>query len=81
MDRNRACEFIRYVSKNGDLHLVSQETLAWAQSLSDSDKIGLYCAIRDESMRLESEWRQEFIQKVNPVATNLPPIQDPADLQ
>jgi hypothetical protein len=64
MDANRACEIMRCVSKNGDLGLVCDDTIQWARNLPGSDKIALYCQVRDESQRLESEWRQEFAARV-----------------
>lgn len=81
MDENRIQEFTRCVSKNGDLELIDEQTIIWAQGLSQSDKIQLYCAIRDESMRFESEWRQQFVEKVLISESLLPQTaEEPMDL-
>jgi hypothetical protein len=76
MDENRAYEMTRYVSKNGDMGLVSQETIQWAHNLPKSDKVALYCRVRDDSLRLESEWRKEFVERVGIDDSELP---EPAD--
>jgi len=53
---------VRSVSKNGDFFLAQEELGALAGLLSDADVISLYEHIRDNSMRLEDEWREEFIE-------------------
>jgi hypothetical protein len=53
---------VRSVSKNGDFFLAQEELDALAGLLSDADVISLYEHIRDNSMRLEEEWRDEFIE-------------------
>jgi hypothetical protein len=52
----------RSVSKNGDFFLAQVELDALAGSLNDAEVISLYEYIRDNSMRLEDEWRDEFIE-------------------
>jgi len=53
---------IRTVSKTGEFFLVSEETKAMIEQLPDDEKVSLYCRIRDESLRHEEEWRDEFIE-------------------
>ena len=53
---------VRSVSKNGDFFLAQDELDALVGLLSDADVISLYEHIRDNSMRLEEEWRDEFIE-------------------
>jgi hypothetical protein len=72
MDANRAYEMTRSVSKTGEFGLVSKETLDWAMRLTDAEKVSLYCRIRDESQRMESEWRDGFIRSVQIQAESLP---------
>lgn len=60
-----AYDLIRTISKTGEFELVSQDSLDWACSLEDSDKVALYCRIRDESGRLEDEWRGDFVDVVD----------------
>jgi hypothetical protein len=55
-------ELVRSVSKNGDFLLAQAELDALAGSLEDAEVISLYEYIRDNSMRLEGEWRDEFIE-------------------
>ncbi|MGI9496487.1 MAG: hypothetical protein ACR2NK_10565, partial [Mariniblastus sp.] len=71
-----ADEIIRSVSKTGGLGLVSDDAIQWAQQLEDGDKASLYSIVRDESERNESEWRDEFIDRVRVKPESLP---DPAD--
>lgn len=60
-----AYDLIRTISKTGELDLVSPDSLDWASSLDDSEKVALYCRVRDESHRPEEEWRDEFIDVVD----------------
>lgn len=53
---------VQSVSKNGDFFLARAELDALAGSLTDAEVISLYEYIRDNSMRLEEEWRGEFIE-------------------
>ena len=61
MDENLVYEFTRSISKTGGLGLVSEEAVQWAQQLPEADQVTLYARIRDESDRMESEWRDSFI--------------------
>jgi hypothetical protein len=65
-------QFARSVGKNGDFFLVSEEMEAIAGELSNSDVVALYVYIRDHSMRLEAEWRNEFIANFPRQASLLP---------
>lgn len=53
---------VRSVSKNGDFFFAEPELDALSGSLSDAEVVALYEYIRDNSMRLEEEWRDEFIE-------------------
>lgn len=64
MQQNDVFEITRSISKTGALGLVFGETLHRARELSESEKVSLYCQVRDESRRMESEWRDEFIEAV-----------------
>lgn len=66
-------DFIRYIGKTGDLALVSESSIDWACGLSSDEKIALYLKVRDESQRLEDEWRDEFVAKVRIEEHRLPP--------
>jgi hypothetical protein len=74
MDIDPSGDFIRYIRKNGDLALVSQSSIDWARRLSNDEKIVLYLKVRDESQRLEEEWRDEFATKLDIEENLLPPI-------
>ena len=51
----------RSVSKNGDFFLASSQLAELAGKLDKSQVVSLYEYIRDESARVEMEWRTEFI--------------------
>lgn len=51
----------RSVSKNGDFFLAQSELASLAGRLGDAEVVSLYEFIRDTSMRLELEWRPEFV--------------------
>jgi hypothetical protein len=51
----------RSVSKNGDFFLAQSELASLAGRLGDAEVVSLYEFIRDTSMRLEREWRPEFV--------------------
>lgn len=53
---------VRSVSKNGDFFLAQAELDALAGSLRDAEVVSLYEYIRDNSKRLEEEWRDRFIE-------------------
>lgn len=74
MDISPSDDFVRYISKNGDLELVSQSSIEWARGLSHDEKIALYIKVRDESQRIEDEWRDEFATKVHVEQSLLPAI-------
>ena len=75
-------ELTRSISKTGGLGLASDEKLQWAQQLGDDDKVTLYCIFRDESQRHESEWRDEFIDRIRIQEELLPePANESIDLQ
>jgi len=52
---------VRSVSKNGDFFLAASELAHLRESLGDEEVVELYEIIRDRSLRLESEWRAEFV--------------------
>ena len=55
-------ELARNVGKLGELFLSEAEFDEIAQAqLSDENIVVLYCYIRDASLRLEDEWRDEFV--------------------
>ena len=60
-----ANDLIRTVSKTGEFELASPGSLEWACSLDDQEIVDLYIQIRDESRRLEQEWRDEFVELVD----------------
>lgn len=51
----------RSVSKNGDFFLAQSELASHAGRPGDAEVVSLYEFIRDTSMRLELEWRPEFV--------------------
>ena len=55
-------QLVRSVSKNGDFDLASDYILGLQDNLTDSQVAELYEHIRDNSARLEEEWRDEFIE-------------------
>lgn len=67
----------RSVSKRGDFSLAG----GWLQILSPvlgaEEVAALYVAIRDESLRLEPEWRAEYVAAFQQHQSALPPV-DPA---
>jgi len=52
----------RSVSKNGDFDLAYEFISSLEGKLNESQVIDLYEYIRDNSDRLEDEWRDEFLQ-------------------
>lgn len=76
-DDDRTWEITRSVSKTGELVLVGGDTLAWARALPDADKRVLYERVRDESKRLEAEWRRAFVEAVGVDDDELPAPMDP----
>jgi hypothetical protein len=53
-------ELTRSVSKNGDFHIAHYWLELLPALLTGEEVLELYMAIRDQSERLESEWRPEF---------------------
>jgi hypothetical protein len=78
MEIDPSGEFVRYIGKNGDLEFVSESSIDWARGLSCDEKIALYVKVRDESQRLEDEWRNEFVAKVR-IEEHLLPTPIPFD--
>lgn len=65
MMHNRfADDLVRTLAKTGGFVLASPESLDWACSLDVEDQIALYGLLRDESQRIEDEWRYDFIDLV-----------------
>lgn len=63
---------VRSGSKNGDFFLVQAKLGVLAGWLTDTEVISFYAYIRDKSMRLEEEWREEFIEAFPRQASLLP---------
>ena len=80
LGENQKYEIARSVSKCGELCLVSDETINEAKRLDDSSKIELYIYIKDESMRLEAEWRNEFCHKIEISHELLPEAESETDI-
>jgi hypothetical protein len=51
----------RYVSKLGELSVSDVELRAMQKFFSVQDAVELYERIRDDSLRFEGEWRDQFI--------------------
>ena len=64
MQNRFADDLVRTLSKTGGFVLASPESLDWACSLDDEEQVELYCKLRDESQRIEDEWRYDFIDLV-----------------
>lgn len=63
---------VRSVSKNGDFFMASAELASASRILNSSQVVRLYEHIRDNSDRLEVEWREEFIAAFSDVERLLP---------
>jgi hypothetical protein len=71
----------RSLSKTGSFGLVGDEWLrALPPALTSSEAANLYVRLRDESERLESEWRDKFIALFPQSADQLPASNDGAVL-
>lgn len=76
---NVSSEIANTVSKLGQLSAHVNCLAFMTRTFSRDDAVSFYVAIRDASMRLEYEWRQEF-EKFFPQATDLPePLSRPED--
>lgn len=53
---------VRYVSKLGVLTISDIELRAMRTFFTPEDAVELYKRIRDDSMRFEGEWREQFIE-------------------
>jgi hypothetical protein len=74
---NIAYELSRSVSKVGNFKLVGESMLPILRQFLSADQwVELYVAIRDESQRLEFEWRNEFETAFPESVDKLPPSQD-----
>jgi len=67
-------EIARYVSKCGDFDLVEDVIEQCKLRLSTDEVVYLYEYIRDESGRLEDEWRDEFIEIFSNIEPFLPEV-------
>jgi hypothetical protein len=72
-------ELTRSVSKNGDFFLAGYWLEILPRLLTGEEVVELYETIRDESERLEFEWRKQFEQAFAQHAHRLPPIQQVDD--
>ena len=67
-------QLARYVSKTGDFAPV-KDVIDQCKATLDTDEIvSLYEYIRDESHRLEEEWRDEFIDAFDNIEPFLPDV-------
>jgi len=65
-------ELARYVSKTGDFELAEDVLNQCIARLDSAQAVSLYKYIRDESRRLEEEWRDEFKEAFPDIADELP---------
>ncbi len=70
-------ELARYVSKTGDFSLVEHVIEQCTARLDTGEIVCLYEFIRDESGRLEEEWRDEFIEAFDNIEPFLPDVSIP----
>jgi len=68
-------ELTRSVSKGGDFFLAQHWLEILPRFLVEAEVVALYGTIRDESARLECEWRKPFEQAFVQHADRLPPVQ------
>lgn len=61
LDANDLDALVRSVSKSGDFFIVAAELASASHTLNLNQAVRLYEHIRDNSDRLEAEWRDEFI--------------------
>lgn len=72
LDANDLDAIVRSVSKNGDFFMAAAELASSSHILNPSQTARLYEHIRDNSDRLEVEWRDEFIAAFSGVESLLP---------
>ncbi|WP_156458655.1 hypothetical protein [Ectopseudomonas composti] len=63
---------VRSVSKNGDFFMAAAALASASHILNPSQAVRLYEHIRDNSDRLEVEWRDDFIAAFSGVESLLP---------
>jgi hypothetical protein len=66
---------VRYVSKLGELSVSDVELRAMQKFFGVPDAVELYERIRDDSLRFEGEWRDQFIAYFPAARDALPPQQ------
>jgi hypothetical protein len=71
-------DLVRSVSKGGDFFLAGYWLEVLPTFLSSHEVVALYERIRDESRRLEFEWRPEFERRFTRDADILPPMSEGA---
>jgi hypothetical protein len=70
---NATSELIRSVRKNGDFFIAQYWLDLLPSLLSEQEVIELYNAIRDNSGRVEHEWREQFLKAFQQYSDTLPP--------
>lgn len=65
---------VRSVSKNGDFFMAAAELASASHTLNLNQAVRLYEHIRDNSDRLEAEWRDEFVAAFSGVDSLLPEL-------
>jgi len=73
--RNLIYDITRHVSKLGELSILDAELRAMQTFFRAEDAVELYTKIRDDSMRFESEWREQFVSYFSAFESALPRIQ------
>ena len=77
MDKSCVEELVRNVSKTGSFELAPRSLTLAQLSLSGDEVVELYGVIRDQSRRLEAEWRDEFEVTFSEFVSALPPVGHP----
>ncbi len=67
-------EIARYVGKSGEFALVEDLIEQCKIRLTTDEIVSLYEHIRDESGRLEDEWREEFLEIFSNIEAFLPDV-------
>lgn len=67
-------EFVRSVRKMGDLVDCDYWLGILPRIMTNDEVVELFASIRDQSLRHEDEWRQEFIEAFKQFAHVLPPM-------
>jgi hypothetical protein len=68
---------VRAISKDGGI--TESEWLEYVKKFTDEEVVAMYCTVRDESMRMENEWRPELVTALADRANLLPPIGHPLE--